>query len=241
MKKIKLGAICVACTVLACGAVSLFGCGAQDPNAGTQVSDEEWEERLNITVEQYNSFTCTSKLYSSYSKEQAEEYGEWYSFTTTYQVDNKNQLIKLSSDDCVYNRETNDFTESNSTCYSILDGAGYYDYYPDYKENCVRETTKADFINKIETITKSVSLLSVYKDPIMKYAFTYNNETGAYDIGYTESGISIKFLNNGGMTLTMDSTSICRSERTITGINSTVVVVPTTAYQEISEYKLNKN
>lgn len=78
-----------ACMVLVGGAASLFGCGSEDPDAGTQVSDDEWKARLDIKIEQYNSFTYTKKLYSTYPQQQAKEYGEWYSHTTTYKIDNK--------------------------------------------------------------------------------------------------------------------------------------------------------
>lgn len=243
MKKIKLGAICIACTVLTCGAVSLFGCSSQDQDASTQVSDAEWEERLDIKVEEYNSFTYTQKIYSSYSKQQANEYGEWYSHAITYQVDNKNELIRINTNNCEYERETDSFNDEDSTTYSLHYGAGYYNYYPNSSDNnFVSEKTKADFVNEIESISKSVSaIVGVYSDPIMKSFFVYNDETGTYDMGYSTLSLSIKFLNNGGITIIYDTTSICRTELTITGINNTIVSVPTSAYTKIDQYNLNKN
>ncbi len=215
----------------------------QGTGAAGEVSDVEWESRLNLNFESVKSCTIIMTEKPTYDVSQAQEYGEYYSDTITMKVDTVNQIIYRNNTYTYYDEGTEKVYTSYHQSYDFCIDGKYYsvDYDDDSEEypeetpewTC-REITKADFIENMESVGNTFAALGVYADPMLKdYIFKYNSETGAYemDASYGTAGYSLKFLNNGGIQIIMQSNSLSVMTEEFYDIDKTVVSVPDNVMQ----------
>lgn len=252
MKKTKRAAILIATAVLACGAVAFSACeSGSGSDGGVKVSESQWQERLTIEIESYDSLTVTSSEYSTYPKEQAAEYGNWELNKEITQVDNKAQIIcytiereKYSPDD---KNAVDGFVKTTTTEYTFCYNEKYYSWNEsdkDYSWNPygVTELTKAEFIRTIESVSSEFAMLSMYANEQVYKTFNYNSKTNTYEIvqggGFS---MGIQFPKSGGVKLINQMTSIEKYELSIEKLNSTTVTVPKQVYDDVDAFLAAKN
>ena len=239
MKKLKILLACALSAVFACGMVALAGCGDDDEG---KISDSEWSEYLNLDCESYDTFTMIVKQYSNYGKEEAKEYGKWYSYTDTIKIDNKNSVITRHATEQSYNSDANNGTGGFVTkyyeTYNLLYGDKYYEWnHGGYEELMILERTKADFTQKLELYSLQITALQAYAN--LKSKFKYNSSTAMYEMEYLGVKVCIQFHLDGGLRILQQNNTLTTTEILVTGLNATEVSVPYFVYEDIDEFKAN--
>lgn len=247
MKKNKLAVFGMS-LVLACGVGMFSACDIEvDGKKLGTVSDELWKQYFSLSVESCKSATIIETYGCAYSKEEAEEYGEWSNRVETRKVDTDKQIVYITELREQYRSGYDDvFTEKSSEEYYFAYEGAYYHWTKDghrhYDEetkdyvymNSVYKITKADFITIMEERLNDFAQLRVYAD--MKDYFKFNEETGMYDL--MQAGtltVSVQFLENKGLRLTQkDSINAMTIE--ISGIDSTSLELPAAVIEDVREY-----
>ncbi len=237
-----------ACTLVACGDDSGKNDGA---TVSGEVSDAVWQETLSLNFESAESCTCVLSEKSTFDKSQAQEYGEYYDYTSTVKIDTVNQIIYCNDVDYCYDDVDEEIYVDYYQSYEFYHGGKYYrvsyhddtDEYPDETpEWSCHEITKADFISEMESYGNAFATLNLYSDPMMKdYLFNYNSETKAYemDASFGTSGYSLKFTDNG-VSFNIQVNSLMVITESFYDVNKTVVSVPTNILQIVAEYEAEK-
>lgn len=240
MKLFKKIAVLGVTACLAAGVTALAACN--DKNSG-QLSDSQWTARLSINVESIKNGTFKTKVYNTYPKEQAAEYGEWRTDTSTYYLDLENEVMYEISESETYD-ETNDpsdlFDKSKHEEYLFRYNGNYYRWSKttDHTDQAatVYKITKSDFINATEIIANQFAILSIYSDPMYKSMFKYNKDTQSYDLfQFGTTSDSIKFLDDG-VRLISYSTSILAAETEYSAIDKTSVSVPASVKADVDAF-----
>ncbi len=248
MKKTKRVAILIATTALACSAIAFSACGGGS-DEGVKVSKSEWQERLTIKVESYDSLTATSCMCSTYSKEQAAEYGEWRSQKEIQQIDNKAQIYCYTKENETYDpnnsKAVDGFIKTTKATYSFCYNGNYYSWSEGDKTQSrpygVTKITKADFLSRIQGVNGQTLTLSAYANPQVYESFTFNDKTKTYEIVKSENmSIGLQFMKDGGVKMINQMTSIERYEISIEKLNSSTITVPQQAYTDVDAYLANK-
>lgn len=257
MNKVKrFIAVSAAFAASAVGIVGLAACDDESSSSGggasgSGVSDEVWEQMLGINFETENNFTYISENAPTYSKDKAEEYGEWYRSVSSYRVDNEKQVIiyaysterwqaekleKEWQDDGSYLEVLvpAHFDVSITTEYYFVEDGTYYcaehSVDQDGLTNTVddswsgTEITKAEFIEEIEQISNSASGFSQYER--LKGMFKYDEETDAYvlsSMGTAE--LSIRF-GEKSVSVIVANNSLTTNTVTISDVGTTDVTIP---------------
>ena len=226
-----------------------------------QVSDEEWEKLLNMNWEAEENFTLTQVSGSSYAKEEAATYGEWQQQTATYYVNNEtntlvgsvstttwvdNEILTIDDEETFVAAHFETYTYTNY--YFTKDGKYYcatcdtYAGYPDRENETSwsgHEITLAYFTETMETMLNLSAAFSTYSSPAMKQAFTYDEEKESYVMmSMGSQSVSLKFLENNGLQLDVQSTSIYKVTTTIFDVGTTVVTIPSQAYDACEEFEI---
>lgn len=250
MKKTKRAAILIATAVLACGAAAFSACESGSGNdGGVKVSESQWQERLTIEIESYDSLTVTDSCYSTYPKEQAAEYGEWDSYKESTQVDNKAQIMCYTSERESYSPNStntvNGFVKTTTTKYTFCYNEKYYSWSKqdeDWRPYGVTELTKAQFINEIDMVGSEFAMLSMYANEQVYKTFNYNSKTNTYEIVQGGSfSIGIQFPKSGGVKFINQMSSIEKTELSIEKLNSTTITVPKQAYDAVDAFLAAKD
>ncbi len=149
-----LSAVCLSGMFAGC---SMLGLGGDDGdgavvNGGAEVSTKQWKEMLSMDYAAQDNFTFIQSTGSTYGKEEAEEYGEWYYYVMTYKIDRDNDIYIYHNVSDRYVPEEEKlvdgesvtveahFEEEETTEYYFKDGNTYYcvqDY--NYEYDSVRE------------------------------------------------------------------------------------------------------
>ncbi len=248
MKKTKRVAILIATATLACSAIAFSACGGGSDN-GVKVSKSEWQEHLTIEVDSYDSLTATDCTYSTYSKEQAAEYGEWHSQKEIQQIDNKAQIYCSTKENETYapnnSKAVDGFIKTTKITYSFCYNGNYYSWSENDKTQSrpygVTALTKADFINRIQNVNGQTLTLSAYANPQVYESFKFNDKTKTYEIVKSENmSIGLQFFKDGGVKMINQMTSLERYEISIEKLNSTTITIPQQAYTDVDAYLANK-
>lgn len=227
---------------------------ASGGTSGGNVSDEVWEQMLGIDFETENNFTYISETAPTYPKDKAEEYGEWRRSVSSYRVDNEKQVLIYSysseqwQEEEMKEQRQDDgsylevlvpahFDVSVSTEYYFVDGGTYYcadySYRLDGATNKVDEswsggeTTKAEFIRRIESASNSTTLFSYYER--LKGMFKYDEETDSYVLASMGTiDLSIRF-GEGSVSMIFYENSLWANTSTISDVGTTDVTIPQAA------------
>ncbi len=261
MKKIlaKFSVLCMA-ALLAAGACFAFAAcdedgGGDESGVFGKVSESQWQTALSLDYEAESNFTLTQTTGSTYSQDEAAIYGEWEHDTSTYRVDNEQgifiQTITNSewvNDEIVKEDETErvlapHFETEISTVYYFTEGGKYYCASHTRYLGCEgRESSEswsggeislADYTKITEGIANLTAAFSIYSDPMMMQAFSYNEETKSYEmLALGTVSLSLQFLENDGVRLVSYLSSITATTTTISDVNATEVSVPEQARTE---------
>lgn len=220
-----------------------------------QVSESQWQTALSLDYEAESNFSLTQVTGSTYSQDEAETYGEWEQHTNTYQVDNEQGILiqtitnsEWVNDETVTEGETErllapHFETEIITTYYFADGGKYYCAHHYQWLGCEgresedswsgEEITLADYTNITESVANLTAAFSMYSDPMMMQAFSYNEETRSYEMmALGTVSMSLQFLENDGVRLVTYATSITATTTTISDVNATEVSVPERARTE---------
>ena len=220
-----------------------------------QVSESQWQTALSLDYEAESNFTLTQTLGSTYSQDEAATYGEWSQRINTYQMDNETNILVHTytstvwvNDETVTEDETErvlapHFETETYTAYYFIEGGKYYCAHHYQWLGCEgresedswsgEEITLADYTNITESVANLTALFSVYSDPMMMQAFSYNEETRSYEMmALGTVSMSLQFLENDGVRLVTYATSITATTTTISDVNATEVSVPERARTE---------
>lgn len=220
-----------------------------------QVSESQWQTALSLDYEAESNFTLTQTLGSTYSQDEAATYGEWSQRINTYQMDNETNILVHTytstvwvNDETVTEDETErvlapHFETETYTAYYFIEGGKYYcAAYTRYLGCEGRESSEswsggeislADYTELTESVANLTAAFSMYSDPMMMQAFSYNEETRSYEMmALGTVSMSLQFLENDGVRLVTYATSITATTTTISDVNATEVSVPERARTE---------
>lgn len=269
MKKTKRLAVLLA-AVLACGTMAFSACsngnndddnggddsGIIDNNngnnndtgnndVGIQVTKEEWIERFAM-LDNCDNMTLYEGGYSLYPKNEAEEYGYWFSGGGTMLFDFKSQIRcdifdfeRYDPDDI---NAVNGFVKDSHVEYTFY----YNNHYFTWREDeGIDEMSQEDFLYNFENMKYYIlSRFALYASEEYYEKAKYNAQTNIYELElYDEDEdeqytLSIQFLKNAGIKFPIkDDESY--GEDIIYNINSTTVTVPAQAYKDADEYLAN--
>ncbi len=239
MKKLKK-LLCVLFSVML--TVCLFvGCNDYAGNGGTtegEVTENEWRQVLSsFDVETLKNVTCEYKLTPTYSKEQAEEYGDWFKQNAVILMDIEKQIYYEYNHAENYYYEDDEMRVTYSKDYYFIDSGIYFDVMKSWNEGgqepvggwIKNDITQSDYILSTELLTNSVTstfaTLQMISESSMKANFTFNEDTKSYSGNVGGLEMSIKFLDNG-ITYTYSPASTMVVEWTYTNINKTILTIP---------------
>ncbi len=225
--------------IIACGG---DGNGSGGGNGGTvggiTVSDDDWKAALGFKTENYDSYTVSMRVFNSYDKSQAEEYGEWKDDCDTYYVDKKNEKVLIVSSEERYDAETKEFVKTQDLTYYFK----YNGYYYGWRKNDGADTanvtslTKAEFINNSERFESIISLFQVYSDPVMKHVFKYNSATEMYEYDLVGQKVFIQFSTDKSVRMVIRENSINSIENSVKDTDSTTVDIPDNVKTDVDNF-----
>lgn len=239
MKIFKKTAIFGIAAVLACGACALAACGKEGGQDGFtgEVSDSEWQTYLDINAETCDNLTFTTKNYNTYSKTEAATYGEWENSTSTYEIDQKNEIVHVTRAEEQYEPGTQTFTTRNTDAYYFAYRGAYYHWEKSETEpNHIWPITKTQFIEQAEEMSNiGMQQMAAYKT--YKNLFKYNKETNAYDLMQAGSmSLSLQFLEGGGVRTILKQNSVTTVENIVTAVDKTEVSVPASVKADVDAF-----
>lgn len=227
MKLLKKIAVFGVAACVAVGAAALTACGG-DESSG-EVTDEQWEEMLSINVENIQSGTFKYNNSSPYPKEQAAQYGKWFSYSSTLFVDLVNEVTHVIDKTERYDAQSGAFKTEPQEEYEFRYKNEYYswrDYTGDPSQGAVIKITKSDFDEVAQGVANEFATLRTYAEPLYRMIFKYNGETKCYVMQYGDLKASIQFLNGGGVRYSSFTPSALASELEYSAIDKTTIAIP---------------
>lgn len=237
MKGLKKAAVFGIAAAIVCGTGLLSACRKNGDGILGELSDSEWEKYLDIDVEKCKSITVDLTLHFTYPKEEAAKYGEWQYERHFYKIDLENEIMYKLDEEEGFEKSSGNFVKDTDEKYYFA----YQDQYYEWSNGKVYETTKAEFIMETESVANAALQIRQYKDPKSKESFRYNEETGCYDLTqYGTAGTSLRFSEDGSVTMIARGSSITGGEIAISAVDKTKVEIPENVKGDVDIYIAQK-